>query len=273
MSNTDGSENTTFDPTKPFLEILKELLKTPFLYIFSIGTSLIIFGVTRNIPGVGEIESWGSLVLVLFGGWLSFIAINLYKKEDKNNNLKRKYSSLKNSLENDLEQERQKSNQLNQSINQVISLLENKTEKDLEDSKALEILRENTIQALKDTQDPRLKILTSDWLKSKNKKWINYLKNLEYDFLDNRKKRDIFFKDIEKHLNLLYANIYKDVYRTPKVEGLEKAIDDSSSYIRTFQDLRREFREAMKADENILKYEGIEYLNNHIDAFIDLIND
>lgn len=274
MTNTDANNKGSFDPGKSAFEFLKELIKTPYLYILSVGVFLIILGLAGNIPWVGKLPIWASLILIPFGGWLSFTAVQLHRKGNRDGDLRRKFNAVNLALVRETERSRN----LSDSIKKVISLLEEKEHKDTADFHIMRVLHETTAEILQELQGSRNQTIAGDWFEGTLNRWIqkrlmDYLKELNYDFLSNRSKRRSFFSDVEKYLKLLSENLKKDVYRTPSVEGLTKSVNDLSVYVRVFQDLKAEIQFAMESDRDILGYSGIDYINRHFDAFIAFINE
>lgn len=264
--NTDSAKS--LDPGKAGFEFLKELLQTPYLYILSLGALLVIFSLTRNIPWIGKVPTWGAPILLLFGGWLSYIATRLYHRENKYKELQNKYNQANISLTN----EGEKVKTLSTSIDEVLEILERKEELSSTDRHILDIISRKTMSILEDLKEGSgRQAIASDWFKGQIYLWMRFIRESSYEVLDNR-KRESFFLDMERHLDLLARNLEKDVYRTPSVDNLSRSVDDISLYIRAFQDLKSEVQFSMQRNDSLLGYSGKEYINRHFDAFIELIN-
>jgi len=277
MTNTNGNTNEGMaePPTQnSVFGFFTELTKTPVLFFFIIGFACLVFAISANIPGVGKVSGWGTFLLLLVGVFLMYTSFNDHRRTVRLQVQRDKYINENNTLHEQLAQEQGKHQELSQAVGKAVELLKEKDDRDGVDSEVLQILREKTVLLLQELQESPDQKLIADWLNGRNRRirLMDFLRNQDYDFLANENEAHQFFEDIDAHLNLLTKNLRMAVYRRPQVEGLKKRIDDSSAYVRAFHDLKSQILSEAENDRETLKPSGINYLRDHVNDFISIIN-
>jgi hypothetical protein len=277
MTNTnEGNAENQGEPGEKnsLFGFLTELTKSPVLFIFTIGAVGFIFAISGTIPGVGKVPNWGVPLLLLVSLLLMYISVKDHRRTVKLQTQGNTYREDNARLHKQLQEEQNSRKELNEAVNKALELLEKKDSKDQADSEILQILREKTVQLLHDLQGSPDQKLIADWINRKDirSRLIDSLRSLDYAFLANVNERDQFFADIDAHLNLLSKNLRTGGYRRPKIEGLRKSVNNSFAYVQAFQDLKNQILNEAEKDRITLKPVGIDYLREHIDTFIRIIN-
>jgi hypothetical protein len=285
MTNSNQETNSNQDWSKSFFDFLKTLIQSPLLYILSAGFFLVCFAASENIPVIGRITlSWGSSLLFILGVGLIIVsarvAIGETRKATETSRKTANQNKTIEQLSQNLEAEEKSRQELETVVQNALQSLEAKDKKDATDSQVIQLLQKRTTQILKELQGTPNQDLTADWINnpSRRRKWLDALKDSDYS-LGSTQEQQQFFQDIEQHLDLLVKNLRNDGFRSPKVEGLTKHIQDSSAYVRAFKDLKTQVQREMAeearemAEEATLNYTCVEYFRDHIDFLINRIND